>query len=101
MSGKCRNGACVLDKSSKRFHCKCNRGYYGKDCRFSAMIDVIEGRSTSKNFDDEEELISVIEIPPAATETPQKLGNTRGVIPRALTFNGVIEAYLINLHRAV
>ena len=91
MTGKCMNGACVVDRSSKKFLCKCDRGYYGQDCRFSAMIDVVEGRS--RNFDDEEELISVIEIAPATTEKPQKLGSDRGVIPRALTFNGVSKKY--------
>jgi len=83
---KCRNGACIVDKSSKKFYCKCNKGYYGQDCRFSAMIDVMEGQS--RNFDDEEELISVIEIAPATTEKPQKLGSNRSIIPRAFTFNG-------------
>ena len=91
MAGKCRNGACIVDKSSKKFYCKCNKGYYGQDCRFSAMIDVMEGQS--RNFDDEEELISVIEIAPATTEKPQKLGSNRSIIPRAFTFNGVRKIF--------
>ena len=98
MAGKCRNGACIVDKSSKKFYCKCNKGYYGQDCRFSAMIDVMEGQS--RNFDDEEELISVIEIAPATTEKPQKLGSNRSIIPRAFTFNGVRKTFFsINYRR--